>query len=75
MVESGGYDVRFVETVSDCFKCVICHFVLKDPVLFVECGHRLCRSCFNGIKDTATRNKLKLLCPLDRAEIDLEKVR
>ena len=67
-------DAKFVTDVSDHFQCVVCHNVLKDPVLIVGCGHRLCRSCFEDIRDHATRNKTQLLCPHDRSEIDADKV-
>ena len=51
----GGYDADFVEEVSDQLTCVICSFALKDPVHLVECGHRLCAACYQGMKDYATK--------------------
>lgn len=42
-----GFDFLFVNDVSDELICVVCHLVLKEPV---QCGHRLCKSCFNQIK-------------------------
>ena len=45
-----GFDFLFVNDVSDELICVVCHLVLKEPVQLVQCGHRLCKSCFNQIK-------------------------
>lgn len=67
-------DANFVEDVADYLKCVVCHLVLKDPILFVACGHRLCKQCFDDMKDYATSKSMKLLCPHDRKEVDIEKV-
>ena len=52
-VTESGYDFDFVSDVSDEVICVVCHLVLKKPVQFVQCGHRLCKSCFNQIKTCA----------------------
>ena len=48
-----GYNFDFVSDVSDELICVVCHFVLKEPVQLVQCGHRLCKSCFNQMKTYA----------------------
>jgi len=39
-----GYDEDFVNAVDDDFQCLICHLLLKDPVL-TRCGHRFCKDC------------------------------
>ena len=48
-----GYDATFIEDVADYLKCIICQLVLRNPVLMVECGHRLCSGCFNRMKKHA----------------------
>ena len=45
-----GYDFLFVNDVSDELICVVCHLVLKELLQLVQCGHRLCKSCFHQIK-------------------------
>lgn len=52
-VTESGYDFDFVDDVSDELICVVCHLVLKEPVQLVQCGHRLCKSCFNQMKTYA----------------------
>ncbi|XP_057295412.1 TNF receptor-associated factor 3-like [Hydractinia symbiolongicarpus] len=71
---NGGYDANFVTEVHDLLKCAVCQFVLKNPVIIVECGHRLCKECFENTKDYAILRGFDLLCPLDRNLIDKEKV-
>ena len=53
-MESGGYDATFVEDVADYLKCMICHLVLRNPVMLIDCGHRLCNSCYESMKKHAT---------------------
>ena len=43
--EYGGYDHEFIDDVSDCFYCLICTKVLRDPNLAVCCGQHYCESC------------------------------
>ena len=51
----GGYECNILNEVPEDFICVVCHLALKDPVQMAECGHRLCRSCFEQLKDHAER--------------------
>ena len=51
----GGYECNFLIEVPEDFICVVCHLALKDPVQMAECGHRLCRPCFEQLKDHAER--------------------
>ena len=48
-----GYDATFVEEVPELYKCKVCYLVLRDPVLIVSCGHRLCSGCFERMKKHA----------------------
>ena len=48
-----GYDATFVEEVPGLYKCIVCHLVLRDPVLLAACGHRLCSGCFERMKKHA----------------------
>ena len=67
-------EANFVGDVPDYLKCVVCHHVFKDPVMVIECGHRLCRRCFQDISNHSTQNNTPLLCPIDRKEVDPDKV-
>ena len=47
----GGYDLDFVDEVSEEFICCVCNLTLKEPVQIEKCGHRLCKVCFGRMKD------------------------
>ena len=51
----GGYECDFVSEVPEDFLCVICQLALKNPVQMADCGHRLCKTCFNQLKHNAER--------------------
>ena len=51
----GGYNFDFVEEVPEDFICCVCHLTLKEPVQIESCGHRLCKECFNQMKDQIER--------------------
>ena len=36
----------FVFPLEKKYKCPICESLLRYPVQFEECGHRVCSSCF-----------------------------
>ena len=44
--EQYGYDVTCLDDVPDELRCVVCRFVLRDPVQIMTCGHRFCNDCF-----------------------------
>ena len=67
-------DANFLGEVADIYRCIVCHLVLKEPVLFVECGHRLCKSCLQSLSNYAREHNNPILCPHDRKEVDPEKV-
>ena len=49
----GGYDVEFVDETldTDDISCVICLFILRDPVQAVPCGHRFCKKCIAKVDE------------------------
>lgn len=49
----GGYECDFVNEVPEDLICVVCQLPLKDPLQIADCGHRLCKTCFNQLKDHA----------------------
>ena len=54
-LQGGGYDCDFINEVPEDLICSVCHFALKEPVQLEGCGHGMCRSCFNQLKDHAGR--------------------
>ena len=54
-LQGGGYDCDFINEVPENLICSVCHFALKEPVQLEVCGHGMCRSCFNQLKDHAAR--------------------
>lgn len=45
--EKEKIDLRlFVYPLEKKYQCPICESVLRYPVQFKECGHRVCSSCF-----------------------------
>ena len=69
-----GYDVEFVDEVPDLYKCIVCHLVLRDPVMLIQCGHRFCLGCFQSLKKHAEDRNIDLLCPHDRAKVKDDQV-
>ena len=77
-----GYDAAFVEEPSDLYMCIICHLVLREPVMFVECSHRVCGGCFqqlcqhnnNNSNNNNNINNNIVYCPYDRVVVDPSKV-
>ncbi|XP_065675049.1 TNF receptor-associated factor 3-like isoform X3 [Hydra vulgaris] len=64
----GGYDVYFLQELSDKYECPICIMALRKPIL-TKCGHRLCLSCSEEMR---TRNNGVLVCPLDNTNLKPE---
>ena len=54
-METAGHDANFVEDVPDYLTCVICQLTLRNPVFIINCGHRLCKPCFESMKEHAER--------------------
>ena len=49
--EKGGYDVEFVGNEPNDVICIICLFVLREPMQAEQCGHRFCKSCIEDLKN------------------------
>ena len=43
---AGGLDVVTIEPVMPSLLCILCRLVLNVPIQ-VECGHRVCKSCYD----------------------------
>ena len=50
--DQSGYDVFFTSAIPNELICAVCTFALRDPVQLIECGHRLCASCFECLKES-----------------------
>ncbi|KAL9981772.1 hypothetical protein ACROYT_G010519 [Oculina patagonica] len=56
--------VTFVFPLAEKYQCPVCKDVLRYPVQFEECGHRVCSACFPTILRVEPR------CPIDQNQID-----
>lgn len=56
-----GFSVFDIEKIDPRFKCLFCELVIKEPIQLVECGHRVCRGCFD-IRAAAADNE-RVKCP------------
>ena len=74
MTDEAGYDLSFVSEVPDYLQCLVCHLVLRDPVLVIACGHKFCRPCFRQLEARAASLHVSFRCPVDEDVVDLNKV-
>merc|ERR1711962_550460 len=74
MCEEYGYDATFVEKPQEIYICTVCHLVLRNPVMIMQCGHRYCGPCFERLKTHSQQMRIELRCPEDRDVIDLTRV-
>ena len=72
--EQYGIAANFTTDVPDYVKCVACLLVLRNPLQFLECGHKICTPCFSHLKKNAADNNTPLCCPVDREEVELQQV-
>ncbi|XP_062516055.1 TNF receptor-associated factor 6-like [Corticium candelabrum] len=68
MAEPGGFDVCFVEPLSDQHTCPICQLALCNPKL-TDCGHQFCEGCLRPL----SRNN-KVICPLCKRQLKLNEI-
>ena len=69
-----GYDLPFVTKPPEYLHCFVCHLVLRDPIMFVACGHKCCTPCFKRLKDHSNNKNIDLKCPVDTSTIDPTKI-
>ena len=50
-----GHDYDFGNDVPEELVCVLSHLALKEAIQMVDCGHRLCKQCFNQLKEYGLR--------------------
>ena len=60
--------VNFIGGLDRRYLCPICSNVLRFPVQFDECGHRVCSSCLPELLRVAPR------CPIDQVKIERDRV-
>ncbi|KAM7441509.1 hypothetical protein ABFA07_009397 [Porites harrisoni] len=58
----------FIFPLQEKHKCPICQSVLRYPVQFEECGHRVCSSCFAELEREENPR-----CPVNQTPIDKDK--
>jgi hypothetical protein len=42
-----GYPVKNLDDIESIYHCSHCSLLLRDPVQFIDCGHRQCQSCLD----------------------------
>ena len=50
---AGEIDVLFLEKLALEYECLHCRSVLRFPVKFKQCGHRVCSSCLQAFLECA----------------------
>ena len=76
IVDVHGYETSlFLEDPPDYFTCAICTFVLDQPVMIVNCGHKFCEKCFERLREHCEKKGSILRCPTDQNMVDLKEVR
>ena len=48
----GGYEYEFADKLDGKFYCLVCHNVLRDPILTGCCGQHYCESCLEQCNST-----------------------
>jgi hypothetical protein len=56
----GFEENRFVDNISDDFKCSICLEVFENPIMSPNCEHLFCKECINRWIGQ------HISCPIDR---------
>ena len=62
MVEYGGYDNEFCDSLPEECPCLVCTLVQKEPYQLTCCGKIFCKSCIDQLIHTNSR------CPNCRAD-------
>ena len=64
--ERGGFDVVFVDILSERLTCPVCHMAIREPRL-TECGHQFCSICLTRAHRPEQSNATS--CPVCRTEL------
>lgn len=62
-VEYGGYEYEFIKKLDSKYICLVCHSVLRDPMLTGCCGQHYCQTCLEQCNSISNDQK----CPHCRA--------
>ena len=50
-----NHEYDFINEAAKDLACVVCQLPLNDPLQIANCGHCICKSCFNQLKSQAKR--------------------
>lgn len=67
------YDYEVVEEVKEDFYCVICLNLMKEAMQ-LKCGHGMCKSCLDDLRNSSEKRGVAFICPSCRDEIDNKEV-
>ncbi|XP_020612111.1 TNF receptor-associated factor 6-B-like [Orbicella faveolata] len=67
-----GYDENSVSADEDENLCLICHLLLKEPVL-TSCGHGFCKECPEEHSRRQGAQDQPLTCPADREGLNRDR--
>ena len=42
-----GFDVKNIDEINPLYVCQSCTLLLREPLQFADCGHRMCQCCAN----------------------------
>ena len=57
-----GYLINNLDKYESRWKCPFCDGIIKEPYQLTECGHRVCRGCFENRVATMNSEELRS-CP------------
>ncbi|XP_057296253.1 RING finger protein DG17-like [Hydractinia symbiolongicarpus] len=68
------YDYEVVEEVKEDFYCVICLNLMKEAMQ-LKCGHGMCKSCLDDLRNNSRKRGVAFICPSCRDEIDSKELK
>ncbi|XP_077995572.1 TNF receptor-associated factor 4-like [Glandiceps talaboti] len=68
MNKMGDFEICFEGSVDKKYECAACCQVLRYPVQFEDCGHRVCSSCLPDLLRVSPR------CPIDQTPVSRDRV-
>ena len=66
-----GYMVHDLAKFSERWICSYCSLVIKEPYQLLECGHRVCKGCFESRAAEAVNGKM--ICPAEDCDCKFDK--